>query len=207
MVSEWKDLDGNIIEIMQKWDLNTGGSNKKVASSVITSPGAFPLNLGTGYEKTFSFFTNRLYIEALLRKGKYEDFFSTCLDLYFTYWDQPSGAVFMRHIEDDGMEDFKKTSEKKIIEVNSTLEKNIITGNVSKGEQSSGNCIKIIKDYLCQVIRITAIFMKVSEIRLSTDIKTTIGKCLSTLSLTAPKLSSCLFEILEKGSKNDGSLR
>ncbi len=82
-VSEWKDLDAEVIDVMQKWDLNTGGASRKATTNTASGPGSAIASLVTPYEKTFSFFTNRIYIEALLRKNKFEDFFATCMDIYF----------------------------------------------------------------------------------------------------------------------------
>ena len=75
------ELDIALIDTMQKWDLNTGGARKVLS-------GTANLVLSTGlqvpmYERTFSMFTNRIYLEALLRRERYEPFFSTCLDLIF----------------------------------------------------------------------------------------------------------------------------
>lgn len=212
-VSEWKDLDGDIIEIMQKWDLNTGGSTKKASSATAASPGVPNLNLAIPYEKTFSFFTYRLYIEALLRKGKYEDFFATCLDLCFTFANYPCSEIFIRHLESDGMEIFIKHIQEQMKTSSSKLENiksNIMSGSGSKIEELIAVNLKIIREPLCQMIRVTALFMKVTEFKVNAEVKTVIGTCLSILSSLAPTLSTNLlkcFEILERGQKSEGFLK
>ena len=95
-VSEWKDLDAEVIDVMQKWDLNTGGTLRKAATNAASGPGASIASLVTPYEKTFSFFTNRIYIEALLRKKKFEDFFATCMDISFVNHDSANNLVIFR---------------------------------------------------------------------------------------------------------------
>ena len=212
-VSEWKDLDNEVIDLMQKWDFNTGGSSKKASSATASSPGYISLNIASPYEKTFSFFTNRLYIEALLRKGKYEDFFATCLDLCLTYTNFPSGEIFIRHLELDGLKTFAKYVQDQIEFSIVKLEQvkiDIISSSGSKIEELIVSDMKLIREPLCLVIRVTAIFMKVSEVKSKASIKAVIGTFLSVLSALAPKLASNLlkcFEILEKGQKSEGFLK
>jgi hypothetical protein len=79
---EKRDLDQEVIHTMQKWDLNTGTAQRKPQpSSVTTGSGIGVSAMVVPYEKTISYFTNRLYLDALLRKGRFEEFFGTVVDL------------------------------------------------------------------------------------------------------------------------------
>jgi hypothetical protein len=78
-VCEWRDLDLEVIDTLQKWDFNIGGQSRKAGSTNPSNSGFG--QMVTPYEKTLSFFTNRIYLEALLRKNKLEDFFGTAMDL------------------------------------------------------------------------------------------------------------------------------
>lgn len=212
-MSEWKDLDGDIIEMMQNWDLNTRGTSKKVAAASATSPGVTNINLATPYEKSFSFFTYRLYIEALLRKEKFEDFFATCLELCFTFAGHPCSDIFIRHLESDGMELFVKNAREQIKESDSILEKvknDMMSGTISKIEETISSNLKRTRDSLSQMIRVTAVFMRVAEMKVSAEVRTVLGTCLSLLSSMAPMSTSNIlkcFEILERGQKSDGFLK
>jgi hypothetical protein len=195
---------------MQKWDLNTGGNSKKATSATTTSPGVFNINLATPYEKTFSFFTYRIYIEALLKKERFEDFFATCLELSFIFSNYACSEIFIRHLESDGMDIFIKNTKKQIKESDSILEKMKNDITCSNIEELIASNLKKTRDGLSQIVRITAILMKVTEIKLSSEIKTVTGTCLSSLSSVAPMLTNIIlryFEILERGQKSEGFLK
>jgi len=202
-----------MIELMQKWDLNTGGSSKKAILATATSPGVMSFNLATAYEKTFSFFTYRLYIEALLRKCRFEDFFATCLELSFTFANYACSEIFIRHVEVDGMEIFCKNVNEQIQESDLLLKKvntDIMSATGSKIEEMIALNLKKTRESLCQIIRVTAIFMKVTEMKLSTEYRTVMGKCLSLLSYMAPISTSNIlkcFETLKRGQESEGFLK
>lgn len=79
---EGRDLDQEIIGALQKWDFNTGTVPRKPQmSSGNTNSNTGVSGMVTPYEKTISFLTNRLYLDALLRKNRFEEFFGTHVDL------------------------------------------------------------------------------------------------------------------------------
>jgi hypothetical protein len=202
-----------MIELMQKWDLNTGGSSKKATMTTATSPGVMNSNLATPYEKTFSFFTYRLYIEALLRKCRFEDFFATCLELSFTFANYVCSDIFIRHLESDGMEIFCKNINEQIRESDLVLDKvktEIMSHTGAKIEEMIASNLKKTRESLCQIIRVTAIFMKVTEMKLTAEVRSVMGKCLSLLSFMAPTSTNNIlkcFETLKRGQESEGFLK
>jgi hypothetical protein len=214
-ISECRDLDAEMIELFQKWDFDTGGTIKR-STMAHTSLNAAILSFVTPYEKTFSFFSNKIYIEALLRKRKFEDFFSTCLDIAFAFSEFDSSRLFLKHIEMDGLSKFKHFIVSKIADVTSSLSN--FTDNMSTNTTGVDKkllepvlqVIKTLRETLCSLIRLTGLFMKVIECKIKPEMASLASKCLSTFSTQMPLLTTSLlkaFGILERCVQSDGLLK
>ena len=86
----------------------------------------------------------------------------------------------------------------------------ILAGSTSKIADFLVSSIKLVREPLCAIIRITALFMRVTESKVKADTSACMGRCLTFMSSFMTQLTSTLIKALDtidKGVKKDGVLR
>ncbi len=97
---------------------------------------------------------------------------------------------------------FKLHIETRITEEAEEAESN----NSGKSLQTFVSMVKLLREALCMLVRITAVMMRALESKTKTDLRLSIGRCLTIMTGQVSSLSAMLlktFETLDKGGKKE----
>jgi hypothetical protein len=86
----------------------------------------------------------------------------------------------------------------------------ILAGSSSKIKDFLVSSIKLVREPLCAIIRITALFMRVAEAKVKPNTAACMGRCLTFMNSFMAQLASTLIKALDtidKGVKKEGVLR